>query len=98
MKQGLINYSIGQNFLLPLSDSTEENWEEAFDAMEVMEYSTPFTQSKVRSAFDSLESRSISFQRALLEVAYSNYPGKFLSYSESLLQKTSDPKIFAMCA
>lgn len=98
MKQGLINYSIGQNFLLPLSDTTEENWEEAFDAMEVMQYRTPFTQSKVRSAFDSIQKRSISFQRALMEVAYSNYPGKFLSHAEFLLQKTSDPKIFAMCA
>ncbi len=98
MKDGLINYSISKNFSIPLSDSTEENWEEAFDAMEVMEYSTPYTQSKVRSAFDSIENRSISFQRALLEVAYSNYPGKFLSHAEFLLQKTTDPKIFAMCA
>ena len=98
MKKDLINYSIGQNFLLPLSDSTEENWEEAFDAMELLEYSTPYTLAKVRSAFGTIADRSASFQRALLEVAYSNYPGKFLSPVESLLSKTTDPKIFAMCA
>ena len=98
MKEGLINYAISKNFSLPLTDSTEENWKEAFAAMEVMQYNTPFTEKKVASAFDSIEIRSLSFQRALMEVAYSNYPGKFLHQSKSLLQKTSDPKIFAMCA
>lgn len=98
MKQGLINYSISKNFSLPLTDSTEENWEEAFDAMEVIRYNTAFTLQKVESAFDSIKSRSVSFQRALMEVAYSNYPRKFLKQSLSLLEKTNDPKIFAMCA
>lgn len=98
MKEGLIKNSIEKNFLLPLSDSTEENWEDAFDAMEVMNYNTTFTQRKVHSAFDSIEKRSVSFQRALMEMAYSNYPGKFLLKAHSLLQKTTDPKIFAMCA
>ncbi len=98
MKHGLINYAISKNFSLPLSDSTEENWKEAFAAMEVLQYNTPFTENKVASAFDSIEIRSLSFQRALMEVAYSNYPGKFLKQSKALLQKTNDPKIFAMCA
>ena len=98
MKEGLINYSISKNFSLPLTDSTEENWKEAFDAMEVLQYSTPFTESQVESAFDSIENRSVSFQRALIEVAYSNYPGKFITQANRLLTKTNDPKIFAMCA
>ncbi len=98
MKEGLIKNSIRTNFQLPLSDSTEEDWEAAFDAMEVMDYNTPFTESKVHSAFDSVETRSVPFQRALMEMAFSNYPGKFLLQAHSLLQKTNDPKIFAMCA
>lgn len=98
MKQGLIKNSIETNFSLPLTDSTEENWQDAFDAMEVMNYNTPFTASKVHSAFDSIGTRSVSFQRALMEMAYSNYPGKFLSKAHSLLRATKDPKIFAMCA
>ena len=98
LKERLIKNSITKNFLLPLSDSTEENWEDAFDAMEVMEYNTPFTRIKVHAAFDSAEKRSIYFQRALLEVAYTNYPGQFRLQTQSLLNQTSDPKIFAMCA
>lgn len=98
MKKGLINYSISQNLTLPLSDSTEENWKEAFAAMEVLQYNTPFTESKVISAFDSIGIRSLSFQRALMEVAYSNYPRSFSNQANYLLRKTNDPKIFAMCA
>lgn len=99
MKDGLIKNSIEKNFQLPRSDSTEENWEEAFDAMEVMNYNTPFTETKVHHAFDSIGIRSVSFQQALMEMAYSNYHGKFLLQAKKLLiSKTNDPKIFAMCA
>lgn len=98
LKERLIKNSITHNLLLPLTDSTEENWQDAFDAMEVMEYNTPFTRSKIHTAFDSVEKRSISFQRALLEVAYTNYPGQFHLQTEYLLNQTLDPKIFTMCA
>ncbi len=98
LKERLIKNSITKNLLLPLNDSTEENWQDAFDAVEVMEYNTPFTRSRVHAAFDSIEKRTIPFQRALLEVAYTNYPGQFHSQTQSLLNQTLDPKIFAMCA
>jgi hypothetical protein len=98
LKERLIKNSITKNFLLPLTDSTEENWQDAFDAMEVMEYNTPFTRSKIHAAFDSVDKRSIPFQKSLMELAYTNYPGVFFHQTKSLLNSTSDPKIFAICA
>ena len=98
MNERLIKNTINKNLQLPLSDDTEDNWQDAFNAMEVMDYKTPFTEQKIRIAFDSIEIRSIPFQRALLEVAYTNYPGEFLLQTQSLLDKTITPKIFAMCA
>jgi len=98
MNERLIKNSITKNLLMPLSDSTEENWEDAFDAMEVMNYHSPFVQSKVEAAFDSIEVRSVSFQRALMELAYANYPVKFIIQTNVLLEETTDPKIFAICA
>ena len=98
MNERLIKNSITKNLLLPLSDSTEENWQEAFDAMEVMQFNTPFAETKVSAAFDSIGIRSVSFQRALLELAYANYRNKFILQTNVLLEETSDPKIFAMCA
>jgi hypothetical protein len=98
MNERLVKNSITKNLLLPLSDSTEENWQDAFEAMEVMQYNSSFAESKINIAFDSIESRSVSFQRALLELAYANYPDKFILQTNVLLEETSDPKIFAMCA
>lgn len=98
LRERLLNNTIIKNLLLPLTDSTEENWKEAFDAMEVMRVTSPFTKNEVHAAFDSIATRSISFQRKLLEVAYANFPGDFYLPTESLLNTTSDPKIFAMCA
>jgi hypothetical protein len=97
MNERLINYTITKNLSLPLSDSTEENWQDAFNAMEVINFTSEFAESKAGYAFDDIEDRSISFQRALLELVYTNYPGKFFTQIQSLLDKTLDPKIFAMC-
>ncbi len=98
LKDRLIKNSITKGLILPLSDSTEEYWEDAFSAMEVLEYNTPFTRNKVHTAFDSIGTRSLDFQRALLEVAYTNYPGQFRAQTQSLLFETSEPKVFAMCS
>jgi hypothetical protein len=98
MNERLVANTILKNLSLPLSDSTEENWEDAFGAMEVMDYNTPSTRKKIHRAFDSVGSSSISFQRALLEVSYSLYPRAFTKPVHSLADQTTDPKIFAMCA
>jgi len=98
MNERLIKNSITKNLSLPLTDSTEENWQDAFDAIEVMNYHSAFVESKVHDAFDSIGVRSIPFQRALMELAYTNYPGKFIMQTNVLLEETTDPKIFAICA
>jgi len=98
MNERLVKTTIAKNLSLPLTDSTEENWQDAFSAMEVMNFDSELAESKVKSAFEDIEMRSISFQRALLELAFTNYHGKFLHETKTLLAKTPDPKIFAMCA
>ena len=42
----LIKYSINKNLSIPLNDSTEENWEDAFDALEVLLYKSPLVDAK----------------------------------------------------
>jgi len=94
----LIKYSINQNLSLPLTDSTEENWEDAFDAMEVLLYKSPLVDAKIHKAFDEIEARSLDFQKALLGLAHTNYPGIFFQQAKKLLTNTDDPKVFALCA
>ena len=94
----LIKYSINKNLSLPLNHSTEENWEDDFIAIEVLLYKSPFTDEKIHTAFEVIEQRITDFQKALLELAYSNYPGIFFRNVKSLLNNTADPKVFALCA
>jgi hypothetical protein len=94
----IVKNIITKNLALPLTDSTEENWQDAFYAIEVLQYKQPWVLQKIKAAFDSVNKRSIKFQRALLELAYTNYKNDFVSGTTSLLQKTGNAKVFAMCA
>jgi hypothetical protein len=94
----LTKYSIAKNLSFPLTDSTEEKWEEAFETLEFLLYRSAFTDAKVENAFEGIELRSIEFQKSLLELAYTNYQGVFISQVKNLLSNTDDPKVFAMCA
>src|SRR5690606_40838501 len=98
MNELVIKNIITKNLTYPLSPDTEESWQDAFNAMEVFQFSTPFTFSKVEEAFDKLEGRSLNFKRALLEVAYTLYPGKFNLPVFNLMKGTNNPRIFAMSA
>lgn len=98
MNQRLINFSINKNLSLPLTDSTEENWEDAFSAIEFLLYRSSFSDNKVHEAFRDIENRSVAFQLALLELAYSNYPEIFRTPVKKLLHTTTDSKVYALCA
>jgi len=94
----LIKNTITKNLSMPLTDSTEENWQEAFTAMEVLDFTSPFTLAKIHTAFDNIETKSAFFQKALLEVIYTLYPKNFSSQITELLDNSFDPKVFAMCS
>ena len=96
--QNLVNNTINKNLSLPLNDSTEAEWEDAFGAMELMLYTNKTVDKKIDGAFEIIEARSIPFQRALMELAYANYPSRYVIEAATLLQNTEDVKIFAMCA
>jgi hypothetical protein len=96
--RNIVNNLINKNLSLQLNDSTEEYWEDAFYALELINYKSMWVDGRIRLAFDSIQKRSSSFQRSLLELAYANYKGKFIDAAEALMQKTRVPKIFAMAA
>ncbi|MEO6253413.1 MAG: hypothetical protein ABIO79_08920 [Ferruginibacter sp.] len=96
--RNLVSNSINKNLSLALSDLTEENWEEAFYAMELINYHSANVDKRIRSAFASLEKRSTGFQRAYLEMIYTNYPKDFVPKVAAFAKQTQDPKLFAMCS
>ena len=96
--RNLVNNIIGKTLSLPLNDSTEEYWQDAFYAMEVIRYKQPWVPGKIRMAFDSVDKRTAGFQRALIEFIYTNYPIEFKAEATRLMKEPGSMKVFAMCA
>ena len=103
--KSLVNNVITKNLSYPLTDlpagqtgSTEENWIDAFNAIELIRYKSPWTESRIHEAFEGVEKRSDYFQRALLEMVFSNYPVEFSKQITKLLTQAVSEKVFAMCA
>ncbi|MBL0355540.1 MAG: hypothetical protein IPP72_01015 [Chitinophagaceae bacterium] len=98
LHRSLMNNTISKNLSMPLSDSTEENWMDAFYAMELIRYKSPWTESRIHEAFNGIEKRTLYFQRSLMELLYDSYPGIFEQEAKQLLDSTEDPKLLSMCA
>lgn len=94
----IIENVIKKNFSLALDTTTEENWEGAMNAMEVVAYQDGSTWQKMQEAMSNLAFHSLTFQRYALEAAYAVYPGSFIEEARALIRSTTDPRIFAMCA
>lgn len=97
LHKSLIN-GISRNLSLPLSDSTEENWMDAFYSIELLRYKSPWVENKIHEAFKSIEKRSDVFQRALMELVYDAYPNTFEKEAEWLLIQSNDTKCIAIAA
>ncbi len=89
---------ISKNLSLPLADSTEENWIDAFYSIELLHYRSPWAENRLHEAFRQIEGRSGLFQRSLMEVVYDAYPDAFEKEALLLLDTTADAKCFATCA
>jgi hypothetical protein len=98
LQRNIVQNTILKNLSLPLIPDNEENWIDAFGGMELLRYHSPWADGRIYVAFDSIEKLSTGFQRALLELAYANYPGLFIKEVSSLVNTTDNAKIFAMGA
>lgn len=98
MYRNLVQLTINKNLSYPLADSTEENWQDAFGALEVLRYRSMWIDGRIKIAAEQMPQQSVIFQRAALELLYANYPDTFYQPVKLLLMQTDQPKIFAMCA
>ena len=92
-----IKWSIN-NLSVQLNDSSEDKWMAAFNAIELIYDKSPWESARIHYAFDSINCRSIAFQRALLEMVYTIYPNQFSKEIDKLAEATLNEKIFAMSA
>ena len=90
--------NINKDLLLSINEETESNWEDAFSSIELLHYNADWIRNRIVYAFDSVQYRTPGFQRALLELIYTEYPKLFAQNVRALLLQTSNSKNFAMCA
>lgn len=93
-----IQRSVVGNLALPLNDDTEYDWQTAFDVLNVLNYSTPWINSRISEAVMNLNNRSDNFKESLFNLLNNIYPGKFTPQLRHVFQQSSSPKIKAMAA
>ena len=96
--RNIVNNTITKNLSVSLSDSTEEQWQDAFWAMELIHFHSPWVDSKIRDGITGIQNQTIAFQYAILELAFCNYPQQFDKEIWDLFIKTTDSKILSICA
>ncbi len=95
----LIKWSINSNLAASLDQPQGQyDFKSAFWPMELIGYKSAFVKQRLTYAFQQVNKCSISFQRGLLEVVYTNWPDSFTAQVSRLLLDTENPKIFAMSA
>ncbi len=95
--KSLVN-GINRNLSMPLTDSTEENWMDAFYSIELLRYKSPWAENKLHEVFNGIVKRSGAFQYSLIECIYDAYPNSFEKEVSFLFDTTTDVKCFAACA
>lgn len=97
--QGLLTWSIRNNLAKALPDTDNAyDFQSAFWPMELVLYKSPYVRQRLSYAFSKIDSLSTDFQRGLLELVYTNWPGSFSAPVASLLQGTRSPEILALAA
>ena len=97
-KAHLIDTTIEGALAQPLTRETEATWQGAFWGMELTRYKSDATTQAIHTAFAKWDAATPTFQRALLEVVYTIYPGDFLPETKRVLASTKSEKLFAMAA
>ncbi len=97
-KQNAINNTIEGTFSLKSDSIDTGKFEEAFWAMELLNYKNDNIKQKLYDLFTKFESFNLGFQRSLLEIVFTMYPVEFKEQINKIMPKTNNEKLFAMCA
>lgn len=94
--RNIIKNTINGNFSKPLNDSTEEYWQDAFWAMLVTNYKSPWIKNKIQVAFSDIKNRTIDFKKGLLEMVNIIYPVNFEEEIKQLSDSDTNSLVFSM--
>lgn len=89
--------SIKTNLSLPLNDTNEENWINALEAVNLLNYNSPFVTSRTDYAVKNISRRSNAFQKSLLSLLNNQFPKKYsLQIKPVFRNAQDDSRLMAM--
>ena len=98
LEKDLRERMIGRNFSLPLDSNTEDKYLSSCWAVSQFLFASPEVHRGFITLFNGYDSLSYDTKKATLEAVYAVAPGKYVAAVETVLEKETDPKLFAMCA
>ncbi len=91
--------SIKVNMSLPLNGENEENWINALDAVNLVNYRSPFVTLRVDHAVKNITGRSREFKKSLLALLNNQFPKKYpLQLKPVFKNANDDVRLMAMAA
>jgi hypothetical protein len=91
-----IQKSIQKNLAAPLTIDTEADWEDAFYAIQLINYYSALVKTKISTASKQLSKQTIGFQKAFWTVCYKRFPIQFFTQAKNTIDTTKDFKLLAL--
>ncbi|MBL0134046.1 MAG: hypothetical protein IPP79_08550 [Chitinophagaceae bacterium] len=98
LEKDLRENTVGKTFSQPINEDNEHRFESACWAITQFQFRNETVENGFRKMFLYYDSLQYDTKRALLEAVYAVYPTEFASDIQKVIEKESQPKLFAMCA
>ena len=98
LDQNLKENVIGKTFRLPLDSNTAYKYESACWAITQFMVCNSEVENGFKKMFHAYPTLDTDTRRALLEAVYGTYPHQYRSQIESIAERETDPRLFAICA
>ena len=95
-KTYLIDKTVDQTFTVPLDSNSEYDYEDACWSISQFALQSPQVETGFAKMFNQFYSLQYPTRRAFLEAVYASYPHKYEKEFQSLLEKETYAKLFAM--
>jgi hypothetical protein len=89
--------SIQKTFLLPLDESTEENWQSTFYNINLLNYKSKKVDEVVKNIATKIVLQSDDCKKAFLDLINNRYPKAYFTTVQKICNSTENAKLQAMC-
>ncbi|HLY71474.1 MAG TPA: hypothetical protein VKR53_17185 [Puia sp.] len=89
---------IAKTFSGPLDSNTEYKYETACEAISQFQFASQEVEQGFANLFERYDSLDYETKKSFIEAVYAVHPKKYIADIQKILDKETNPKLFAMCA